>query len=618
LKKLTIALSLAVSFAAPVFGQVDPCDQTAKLNANASGVQTFTSNSSGNKNLGGSGDTNFGYEMWTEGGNNNKLTWFGPDQGGGYAFKAEWNNPTDFLGRLGYFWGKTGKKWDQFKNICADFNYTRSANGTAGGYSYIGIYGWTWNKMMEWYIVDDWFTAGKLGPNTICGGKCSSIGTVTVDGGTYDIYTNIRPSGSGSIDDAKPEFPQIFSIRQDMDKTRRQCGTYSIKKHFEAWSKISSIKDKIGNNTYDMKFLIEAGGGTGSFELSYLKFYQTDSECGIVVPAGSYTIELTASPSNGGSIVKTPSSPYYSSGTSVSLKANPVSGWKFDSWSGDATGTANPVSVTMNANKSVIAKFTPLIDPAANIIKNGTFTNTSDWEFNKGSGYGNSDGSFSVASNKATISINKIGDSGEKTWEPQLVQNGVTLVEGMNYRLTFDASASKEQKMGVIIQMAGDPWTDYFKDSLVLTTTLKTYTYEFKMKSASDENGRIGFNFGYPNTNGTTVTFSNIKLNYVAEEPASSSSGVEEPSSSSSSDGEDLEPILKNRVPLTHFSIQPQSDRALRIEVSSPSVVEIFDLKGNKVTSLKVSGSQTVKLSLPNGVYFAKAHGTKSIRFVLK
>jgi len=75
---------------------------------------------------------------------------------------------------------------------------------------------------------------------------------------------------------------------------------------------------------------------------------------------------------------------------------------------------------------------------------------------------------------------------------------------------------------------------------------------------------------------------------------------------------------LKNRIPLTNFSVQTLSDKALRIEVSSPAVVEIFNLKGNKVTSLNVSGSQTVKLSLPNGIYFAKAHGTKSIRFVLK
>ena len=61
------------------------------------------------------------------------------------------------------------------------------------------------------------------------------------------------------------------------------------------------------------------------------------------------------------------------------------------------------------------------------------------------------------------------------------------------------------------------------------------------------------------------------------------------------------------------------SEKALRIEISSPSVVEIFDQKGNKVASFDVYNTlQTVKLSLPNGVYFAKVPGMKSIRFVLK
>jgi hypothetical protein len=76
---------------------------------------------------------------------------------------------------------------------------------------------------------------------------------------------------------------------------------------------------------------------------------------------------------------------------------------------------------------------------------------------------------------------------------------------------------------------------------------------------------------------------------------------------------------LANRIPVTYFSIQTQIGKALRIEISSPSVVEIFDLKGNKAASFDVSStSQTVKLALPNGVYLAKVHGMKSIKFVLR
>ena len=47
----------------------------------------------------------------------------------------------------------------------------------------------------------------------------------------------------------------------------------------------------------------------------------------------------------------------YNIGTVVELTATPISGYKFDGWSGDLTGTTNPISVTMNADLSVTAIF---------------------------------------------------------------------------------------------------------------------------------------------------------------------------------------------------------------------------------------------------------------------
>ncbi|MDR0517779.1 MAG: carbohydrate-binding protein, partial [Fibromonadaceae bacterium] len=73
------------------------------------------------------------------------------------------------------------------------------------------------------------------------------------------------------------------------------------------------------------------------------------------------------------------------------------------------------------------------------------------------------------------------------------------------------------------------------------------------------------------------------------------------------------------KAPLTRFSVRALSGGALRIEANAQTVVEIFDLKGNKAASLNVSaGSQTVKLSLPSGVYFAKARGMRNVMFVIR
>jgi hypothetical protein len=162
MKKLAIALCLAITFATPLFGQ-DPCSQSTQLSASGQGAQSWNG-TKGATTVGGSGDDAYGVEAWTEaGGNATKLTWYGPNQGGGYAFRAEWTNSTDYLGRFGYFWGNNGKKWSNLGDLCVDYNYKRSANGTGGSYSYIGIYGWTIgsSNSAEYYIVEDWFGTGQ-------------------------------------------------------------------------------------------------------------------------------------------------------------------------------------------------------------------------------------------------------------------------------------------------------------------------------------------------------------------------------------------------------------------------------------------------------------------------
>jgi uncharacterized repeat protein (TIGR02543 family) len=59
-----------------------------------------------------------------------------------------------------------------------------------------------------------------------------------------------------------------------------------------------------------------------------------------------------------GSVVKNPNQANYASNSSVQLTASAASGWTFSGWSGDLTGNANPVSITINANKTVTATFT--------------------------------------------------------------------------------------------------------------------------------------------------------------------------------------------------------------------------------------------------------------------
>jgi hypothetical protein len=167
--------------------------------------------------------------------------------GSGCAFKATWNESGDFLARAGYSWSST-QTHDQLGRIAADYAFTKSGSG--GGYSYIGIYGWSKSPLIEFYIVEDSF--GKPNPG-------SKVGTMTVDGDTYIVYKNTR-TNAPSIEGTNSTFDQFFSVRQ----TFRQCGHIDLSAHFAEWSKLGLNLGKM----YEAKVLAEAGGGSGTVDFT--------------------------------------------------------------------------------------------------------------------------------------------------------------------------------------------------------------------------------------------------------------------------------------------------------------------------------------------------------------
>jgi uncharacterized repeat protein (TIGR02543 family) len=102
-------------------------------------------------------------------------------------------------------------------------------------------------------------------------------------------------------------------------------------------------------------------------------------------PGGLYPtlyFTLTTSATNG-TVTKSPDQTTYAAGTVVSLTATPAVGYVFTGWSGSASGTANPLSVTMDGKKTLTANFqappvltTILVSPAsASVNTNQT------WQF---------------------------------------------------------------------------------------------------------------------------------------------------------------------------------------------------------------------------------------------
>jgi hypothetical protein len=92
------------------------------------------------------------------------------------------------------------------------------------------------------------------------------------------------------------------------------------------------------------------------------------------VPSFTLTVAITGS----GTVTTNPVQASYTAGTAVALTATAAEGWLFNNWSGDAGGSANPLSVTMTNNKSITANFVLSGPPPTNSI----WTNVTDgrWE----------------------------------------------------------------------------------------------------------------------------------------------------------------------------------------------------------------------------------------------
>jgi hypothetical protein len=191
---------------------------------------------------GGSGS--LAWSLWMNG-NGGSITTFSTP-----AFSASWGPSSgDYLARMGLEWGNGGKTYDAYGTITAQFAYTKTGNG--GGYSYIGIYGWSTNPCVEYYIVDDSF-------NTMPFNAYNSTlkGTATIDGETYKLFSNNTNGTGGSRCSGVSSWLQFWSIRQKA----RQCGQISITQHFNAWKAAGMTL----GNMLEAKILVEVGGGTGT------------------------------------------------------------------------------------------------------------------------------------------------------------------------------------------------------------------------------------------------------------------------------------------------------------------------------------------------------------------
>lgn len=202
-----------------------------------------------------------GYELWNEGGNGGSATFY--DDG---SFNCKMTGAKDYLCRAGLSFN-SDKTHQEIGHMKADFKLVKG-NLSGIDYSYIGIYGWTREPLVEWYIVDNSGSQYMPGSWVAQGASAKNHGDFEIDGATYTVYEGDRTSYS--IDGDNTYFKQYFSVR----KTMRDCGTIDITAHFKKWEELGMRMGKM----HEAKILGEAGSNSGAnargeYDFPYAKVY---------------------------------------------------------------------------------------------------------------------------------------------------------------------------------------------------------------------------------------------------------------------------------------------------------------------------------------------------------
>ncbi|MFW6436984.1 MAG: glycoside hydrolase family 11 protein [Halococcoides sp.] len=147
-------------------------------------------------------DDGYFFSFWTN--DEGSVTMDLEDDG---SYSTEWSDTGNFV--CGKGWETGGRK---------DVEYT--AEFDPQGNSYLCLYGWTTDPLVEYYIIEDY---GNYKPGD------ARQGSFETDGGTYEIYTSERVEKPSIVGTAT--FTQYWSIREDS----RTSGTITTGDHFDAW-----------------------------------------------------------------------------------------------------------------------------------------------------------------------------------------------------------------------------------------------------------------------------------------------------------------------------------------------------------------------------------------------
>ncbi len=150
--------------------------------------------------------------VWTDGGGT--VVPGGPVNGPGGNFSFSWGSSSAYF-IVGKGWGSGSAS-----RVC---NYNAHVWEVSGD-ALLFFYGWTRNALIEYRVVDSWGSWRPPG--------ASSKGTISSDGGTYNIYQTMRYNAP-SIDGTQT-YAQYWSVRTSKRATGSNVRV-TFANHVNAW-----------------------------------------------------------------------------------------------------------------------------------------------------------------------------------------------------------------------------------------------------------------------------------------------------------------------------------------------------------------------------------------------
>ncbi|TDC61636.1 1,4-beta-xylanase [Micromonospora sp. KC207] len=303
--RMRLLLSAACAAALAVTGTF-----IASPNAYAEADRTLTSNLTGTHN-------GYFFSFWKDSGN------------ASMTLRAD--------GRYSSSWDRSTNNWVGGKGWATGTRRTITYSGSynpGNNNTYLALYGWTRNPLIEYYVVENF---GSYNPSS----GAQRLGTVTTDGGTYDILRSQRVNAP-CIDGDRCTFYQYWSVRQQ----KRSSGTITTANHFDAWARAGL---NLGNHSYQI-MATEGYQSSGSSDI-------TVREGG----GGNPTSGPTTPPANGNCTAVLSPAERWGDRFNLNVAVSGTNNWVVtlglgggqsiqNSWNATVSGTTGTVTARPNGN----------------------------------------------------------------------------------------------------------------------------------------------------------------------------------------------------------------------------------------------------------------------------